>query len=451
MTRRCSVMRMPVAAQRASIPVCLGGGGRFQVPVIVCLPEQVGVFCHRAGCYDKSRRIRRAFNCSPAGLLIVAFAAPDHHQIRPDHRAAAPAGYFPRPREILCARRARRGGRDGSAAACATDPRPRCAWSTAIERISASSAPMRDDRKADCLAAEPQPVHERVALAAACPRTRLRPSRGERTRRAVAPAARRRAWRPARRRPCRRATIPTSHLIMRLRLVLRAAAVRPALRRAPSDRTAAPAWLRDWPRRRARRPSRYRARAARRPQRVADASFGQRSARILRHCRPDAAHRSCEAAMRFVDRRDARRRTSGLPSPADDLEIDVIVPRIDRGDHRRRAALADDGGGIGRQRASARPPACSPQAQGRAPPKCRRASPVKLPGPMVTAMRSSVVEGKTGPLASRARSAASALRHGRASCSSDSCAISSALSVSSTAAAQAFQRGIDGEDRACGR
>ena len=50
---------------------------------------------------------------------------------------------------------------------------------------------------------------------------------------------------------------------------------------------------------------------------------------------------------RIVDGSDARPHQLAAVA-GDDLEVDVIVPRIDRGDHRRRFALADDGGGIGR-------------------------------------------------------------------------------------------------------
>ncbi len=55
---------------------------------------------------------------------------------------------------------------------------------------------------------------------------------------------------------------------------------------------------------------------------------------------------------RLCNRRDARpdQRTAVA---ADDLEIDLAVPRIDRRDHRRLTAFADDGRRIGRQRGDA--------------------------------------------------------------------------------------------------
>ena len=55
---------------------------------------------------------------------------------------------------------------------------------------------------------------------------------------------------------------------------------------------------------------------------------------------------------RLVDRRDPRP-DQGAAIAADDLKIDLVMPRIDGGDHRLLGVLADDGRGIGRQRGHA--------------------------------------------------------------------------------------------------
>ena len=91
-----------------------------------------------------------------------------------------------------------------------------------------------------------------------------------------------------------------------------------------------------------------------------------------------------------------------------------------------------------RPRASMRPttglPAASAMPRAAAMPTRR---PVKLPGPTVTAMRSSLREVELAPRPSRARSAASALRRGRAPSLSFRCAMIAPCSESKTAAEQA--------------
>ena len=73
-------------------------------------------------------------------------------------------------------------------------------------------------------------------------------------------------------------------------------------------------------------------------------------------------------------------------------------------------------------------------------------SPVKLPGPVVTAMRSSATKATPDAFITRAISGISASAWPRfIGC--DSCAISLPSSVSSTPAAQASKCGIDGEDQ----
>ena len=187
-----------------------------------------------------------------------------------------------------------------------------------------------------------QPVHERVALDHHAFEFAFAPAAGKD---APCNCASRAASRgvPARRRPCRRATIPKAISSCGCGLCCDGGVA--ALRRAPSDRTAAPARFRDRPRRRAMRPSRCQARAARRPQRAADRPSASARRGSLRHCRPDAAHRTARPQSPR-DRHDVRPHQWAAVA-GDDLEIDVIVPRIDRRDHRRRSSLADDGRGIG--------------------------------------------------------------------------------------------------------
>src|ERR1700750_503038 len=79
MTRRCSVMRMPVAAQRASIPVGFGADEDFNAVMDSCL----------AGTPSATRRILRqvaahqkCIRSFAAGLSIVAFAASDDGKSR---------------------------------------------------------------------------------------------------------------------------------------------------------------------------------------------------------------------------------------------------------------------------------------------------------------------------------------------------------------------------------
>src|SRR4029077_11545156 len=75
MTRRCSVMRMPVAAQRASMPVALVAGEDLST-VIGCLPGWLIVI-------SMLRQVPSHQKCVqlfPVRLLIVAFAVADHHE-----------------------------------------------------------------------------------------------------------------------------------------------------------------------------------------------------------------------------------------------------------------------------------------------------------------------------------------------------------------------------------
>src|SRR5947209_19566371 len=75
MTRRCSVMRMPVAAQRASMPDALDAEEGLS-PVMCCLPDGRLLPSMLRQVTSHQKRVQ----LFPVGLLIVAFAASDHHE-----------------------------------------------------------------------------------------------------------------------------------------------------------------------------------------------------------------------------------------------------------------------------------------------------------------------------------------------------------------------------------
>src|SRR5260370_37145833 len=99
MTRRCSVMRMPVAAQRASIPVFLSADEDFSAVMYLALEGDAGLFCHRAH-ITTSRAASEAHSIAPRRAAGNSARGGQRRQIRPVHTAVAPAGYFPRPPEI---------------------------------------------------------------------------------------------------------------------------------------------------------------------------------------------------------------------------------------------------------------------------------------------------------------------------------------------------------------
>src|ERR1700754_624303 len=73
-TRRCSVMRMPVAAQRASMPVAFGAGGDFST-VMEFLPW--GGRCATSAILRQVAAHQKRIQLFPVGLLIIALAASD--------------------------------------------------------------------------------------------------------------------------------------------------------------------------------------------------------------------------------------------------------------------------------------------------------------------------------------------------------------------------------------
>src|ERR1700760_2280597 len=115
-TRRCSVMRMPVAAQRASMPVAFGAGGVFN-RVMEFLPW--AELCH-LGHLTTSRDASEVHSTVPRWAADNSARGVRRRQSRNVHKAAVPVRYFPRPREICGARLALQDDRDASAADCET-------------------------------------------------------------------------------------------------------------------------------------------------------------------------------------------------------------------------------------------------------------------------------------------------------------------------------------------
>ena len=134
---------------------------------------------------------------------------------------------------------------------------------------------------------------------------------------------------------------------------------------------------------------------------------------VWRHCRPDAARRNARRSSASVDRRDLRLDQRAAVA-AHHLEINLVMPRIDRGDDRMLAVLADDGRGIGGQRGQP-----DHRLVGGKRNAARGGKSDAQSGEAAGAggHRDAVERGErdAGSLSSRARSAASALRHGRAS------------------------------------
>src|ERR1700754_4359609 len=73
MTRRCSVMRMPVAAQRASMPVALGTED-FNAVMIAALEDERGMFA-TIGILRQVSPHQKRVQLFPAALLVITLAA----------------------------------------------------------------------------------------------------------------------------------------------------------------------------------------------------------------------------------------------------------------------------------------------------------------------------------------------------------------------------------------
>src|SRR5580693_5635240 len=84
MTRRCSVMRMPVAAQRASMPVALSAGVGFSAVIRTVTGTQLQDLALAtiapSATARGSRQVaphQKGIQRFPAGLSVIAFAAAD--------------------------------------------------------------------------------------------------------------------------------------------------------------------------------------------------------------------------------------------------------------------------------------------------------------------------------------------------------------------------------------
>src|ERR1700731_838917 len=73
MTRRCSVMRMPVAAQRASIPVALSAGVDFRA--VMGFSPSAKTLSATAGASGQVAAHQQGFQLFPVRLPVIALAA----------------------------------------------------------------------------------------------------------------------------------------------------------------------------------------------------------------------------------------------------------------------------------------------------------------------------------------------------------------------------------------
>src|SRR5712671_5709410 len=74
MTRRCSVMRMPVAAQRASMPVALSAGVDFSAVMFFAWSDRT--CCATARALRQVAAHQNGVQLFPVRLPVIAFAAP---------------------------------------------------------------------------------------------------------------------------------------------------------------------------------------------------------------------------------------------------------------------------------------------------------------------------------------------------------------------------------------
>ena len=304
MVRRCSVMRMPLAAQRASI--FRRSDSRFlrrchvQSSVLYRMLESV----HRPCSLSQDRGAAPARRRSCRRAADNNFAPPRHFaEIRRGGKAAIADAFPRRLQETRCARQAPPGGRR-----CSDEQLPRKAAAlrlraTATERISASSAASRDMMK-------PANVRPTQARCATTLRSSSRPSISSRSSRAGTTRHAARRW--PRRRAAPPPTAPASGRARTIGAEIRSSArqmrrvLRLRIRRTQIKRLRRRRRVRRRPRRAA-PPSRCPARRAARPA-TADALVGQIAASMLGGD-ADEAHLPPRASThRFLDRNDARRR-----------------------------------------------------------------------------------------------------------------------------------------------
>src|SRR5260370_18219150 len=80
MTRRCSVMRIPVAAQRASMPVAFSAGVDFSAVIEPAFNEPC---CATAGALRQVAAHQKCVQLFPVSLPVIAFPAPGNTKSRP--------------------------------------------------------------------------------------------------------------------------------------------------------------------------------------------------------------------------------------------------------------------------------------------------------------------------------------------------------------------------------
>src|ERR1700738_3781448 len=161
MTRRCSVMRMPVAAQRASIPVALRRGVDFSAVMGFAWDSEC--CCATARALRQVAPHQKRVQLFPARLPVIAFAAPDDGKSGPVVKPPRRLIIFLDLEEYSTHAAAREMAEMGQ------------------QQVAGQAAPAmarrhgdRQDfrlvrrharhRKADCFPSHPQAVHQGVAL-----------------------------------------------------------------------------------------------------------------------------------------------------------------------------------------------------------------------------------------------------------------------------------------------
>ena len=419
--RRCSVMRMPLAAQRASIlrvriwscPACATSS--LSRPAASYHIERVAACVHRAirqdrGAAPARRRLcRRRPDNNWAGATL--------RESRRGRKAGSPAALCSSTSRNTARAPSPRAGADAGRAACAASPRPRWRAATATERISASSATSRDMMKPASL----PPVVARCAMtwrSSSRPSTScsLQPRRNEAACSAAIAAASRLAASDKRRLAAREQIgeerrSSARQLRRRPAAARRARAGKAASAATPVSAAAAPSRATQ---------SMSGARALLDRARRALAAPARPPPAYSPRCRRAAARRSPPRAAPRASGA-SRGATMRAPARAEHLQIDVIVARIDRRHHRQRVVGGDEGRGKGGERGEAdRRLAGGERNAARRGDADAQAGEAAGPGGDGDAVEIGESRARRAP--SRARSAASALRHGRAAIGSDSCA-----------------------------
>src|SRR5579859_1055575 len=159
-TRRCSVMRMPVAAQRASMPVAFGAGGGFRA-VMGFVPW--GARSVTSSMLRQVAAHQKRIQLFPVWCAIIAFAASDRGEagpfIEPPCRRVVFLDLQKDAPHAVAGEMAEMGDEE-----FAREP---AAAIGGVDRNRKDLGLVRAqprDRKADGLSSEPQAMHQRVAL-----------------------------------------------------------------------------------------------------------------------------------------------------------------------------------------------------------------------------------------------------------------------------------------------